>query len=123
MQYNFENITDIASAAWELISRGNAVNLHVVIELGYRYDDITIIVYNQDENGGLCDRAFELREGGVNVPEKIASAFAELSEFLDHYTEDAETRLTGKISKLTEELKNAKQELKKVKKGKNTKKN
>ena len=34
MQYNFENITDIASAAWELISRGNAVNLHVVIELG-----------------------------------------------------------------------------------------
>ena len=57
------------------------------------------------------------------MPEKIASAFAELSEFLDHYTEDAETRLTGKISKLTEELKNAKQELKKVKKGKNVKKN
>lgn len=123
MQYNFENITDIASAAWELISRGNAVNLHVVIELGYRYDDITIIAYNQDENGGLCGRAFELREGGVNVPEKIASAFAELSEFLDQYVEDTETRLTGKISKLTEELKNAKQELKKVKKGKNTKKN
>lgn len=123
MQYNFENITDIASAAWELISLGNAVNLHVVIELGYRYDYITIIAYNQDENGGLCDRAFELREGGVNVPEKIASAFAELSEFLDQYVEDTETRLTGKISKLTEELKNAKQELKKVKKGKNTKKN
>lgn len=123
MTYNFENITDIASAAWELISRGNAVNLHVVIELGYRYDDITIIAYNQDENGSLCDRAFELREGGVNVPEKIASAFAELSEFLDQYVEDTETRLTGKISKLTEELKNAKQELKKVKKGKNTKKN
>lgn len=123
MTYNFENITDIASAAWELISRGNAVNLHVVIEFGYRYDDITIIAYNQDENGGLCDRAFELREGGVNVPEKIASAFAELSEFLDQYVEDTETRLTGKISKLTEELKNAKQELKKVKKGKNAKKN
>ena len=121
MQYNFENITDIASAAWELISRGNSVKLHVVIELGYRYDDITIIVYNQDENGGLCDRAFELREGGVNVPEKIAGAFAELSEFLDHYTEDAETRLTGKISKLTEELKAAKSELKKIKK--NSKKN
>lgn len=121
MTYNFENITDIASAAWELISRGNAVNLHVVIELGYRYDDITIIAYNQDENGGLCDRAFELREGGVNVPEKIASAFAELSEFLDQYVEDTETRLTGKISKLTEELKAAKSELKKIKK--NSKKN
>ena len=121
MTYNFENITDIASAAWELISRGNAVNLHVVIELGYRYDDITIIAYNQDENGGLCDRAFELREGGVNVPEKIASAFAELSEFLDQYVEDTETRLTGKISKLTEELKAAKSDLKKIKK--NSKKN
>ena len=121
MTYNFENIADVASAAWELISRGRAVNLHVVIELGYRYDDITIIAYNQDENGGLCDRAFELREGGVNVPEKIASAFAELSEFLDQYVEDTETRLTGKISKLTEELKAAKSELKKIKK--NSKKN
>lgn len=118
MTYNFENITDIASAAWELISRGNSVNLHVVIELGYRYDDITIIAYNQDENGGLCDRAFELREGGVNVPEKIASAFAELSEFLDQYVGDAEARISGKISKLTEELNAAKAELKAVKKSK-----
>lgn len=121
MQYNFENITDIASAAWELISRGNAVKLHVVIELGYRYDDITIIAYTKDENGDLCDRAFELRESGVNVPEKIAGAFAELSEFLDKYVEDAETRISGKISKLTEELKAAKSELKKIKK--NSKKN
>lgn len=123
MTYNFENITDVASAAWELISRGRAVNLHVVIELGYRYDDIMIVAYTQDENGGLCDRAFELREGGVNVPEKIAGAFAELSEFLDKYVEDAETRISGKISKLTEELKAAKSELKAVKKSKKINKN
>lgn len=121
MTYNFENIADVASAAWELISRGNSANLHVVIELGYRYDDITVIAYTRDDNGGLGDRAFELRESGVNVPDKIAGAFAELSEFLDKYVEDTETRLSGKISKLTEELKAAKSELKKIKK--NSKKN
>ena len=107
----------------ELIARGNSVNLHVVIELGYRYDDITVVAYNTDEKGGLDGRAFDIRERGVNLPEKIASAFAELSEFLDQYVEDTETRLTGKISKLTEELKAAQTELKKVKKGKKVKKN
>ena len=123
MQYNFENLNDIATAAWELIARGNSVNLHVVIELGYRYDDINVVAYNLDATGGLDGRAFELRERGVNIPDKIAGAFAELSEFLDKYVEDTETRLTGKISKLTEELKAAQTELKKVKKGKKVKKN
>lgn len=121
MTYNFENLADIAHAANELIARGNNINLHVVIELGYRYNDITIVAYTLDNKGELDSRAFEKRGRGVDDAEKVAGAFAELSEFLDKYTEDREGRLSSQISKLTEELKAAKSELKKIKK--NSKKN
>lgn len=119
--YNFNSIHEIKSAADKLIAHGAALNLHVVIELGFRYDEISIVAYTVDENGELADRAYTSRPKGVSDPEIIGEAFSGLGKFLNEYHASEEARLTAQVDKLSAELTEATKALERIQSAKEDK--
>ena len=97
-----------------LVKRADAVHLHFIFDLSFRYETADVRIYETDNDGMLGDQVFSTRLKYTDIL-NADKRLDEAEDFITKYTRDSAVYLTKKMATLTQELTETKKALRKVK--------
>lgn len=123
MEHDFSTIEGIRDVMREVVKQGKKLNLNVYIDINLHYGHFTVHAreYNETtQEWGNTVYGDNVRWLPLST-ENLTREIIKITEWMSTYREDRVGRLESNIASLTESLKKAKDELKKLKKnGKNS---
>ena len=103
-----------------IVKKADALRLHANLDLSFRYEIATVVIYDLDINGQINNAVFR-KESGYGKILNTEALLDEVEDFLNNFANAEESRLAKSVETLSKKLSDTKKALRKVQKANATK--